>query len=160
MSRTLKVVLIASLALNLLVVGAIGGWMFKWKRHGGPWYGHGGIERQLFKFARDLPGQRRSELREQFRSRWKGMRPKFEDIKKTQEAAADVLTADPYDRQKLSAALQESRVRRGERLDGFSELFLDMVGQLTAEERKAFAAHLKERAAKPRRHRWRRRNRD
>jgi uncharacterized membrane protein len=156
MSRTLKAVLIASLALNFLIIGAVGGWMYKWHRHGGPWHGHGGIERQLFKFARELPRQRRYELRKMFRNRWKEMRPKPDHFRDVRDSAVAALLAEPYDKQNLTDALEMSRIKRGQLMDGFSGLFVEMVDQLTVDERKAFATFLKERSHGPRRHRWRR----
>ena len=153
MGRPLKALLITSLALNLAIVGAAGGWMFKWHRHGGHWHGHGGIERQLFRFSHSLPRDRRLALRQYFRERWKDVRPQSGTYKAVRDAAVAALSSEPYDRQKMAEVVRLSHEKRGVVREKFNEAFLDLIDQLTPDERKAFAKALKEDRL-PRRHRW------
>lgn len=155
LGRPLKSLFIVSLALNLAILGAVGGWAYKWHRHGGPWHGHGGgLERQLFRFSHSLPWERRRELRQYFRTRWKDMSPKLKGSKEVRERAAAALEASPYNRDQMGKALGLSHEKRVQMRGDFEQLFLDVIDKLTAEERKAFAAELRK-ERKWRKNRWR-----
>lgn len=101
----LKKALIASLAVNLLIVGGLAGSFISHQRHGG-WHGrHGGGERGLIGFLRQLPQEKREALRpelERERERLKAMR---EAIKDAWSEANAAISAEPFDKEKLKAAL-------------------------------------------------------
>jgi uncharacterized membrane protein len=127
--------LIGSLALNLAVIGAVGGAMWKW-RHGGP-----AGSSLLFageRFLRDLPRERRDDLKDIiFRHRelkWQNWR----DLRRARNAVASALRANPLDRPLLEKSIAEmQRLELAVRED-FLPVFSEVAAALTLEERELF----------------------
>jgi uncharacterized membrane protein len=142
----LKILLIASLALNLLAGGAVAARFFFHER----------IERMTGgvtqivprRFFRDLTRERRKELMAVVRS-YRGL---FQDGRaRLREAAAglaDALDAEPYDAAKTLAAINGIEQAGQGTLAQGSKLALDLIGRLTPEERKALAQRLRDRAGR------------
>lgn len=144
--------LIASVAINLLLLGIIGGGLVAMKNHRGPF---GGMMRAapedfgLISFARTLPDERREIIKKDLRAARPRLKPFFEASADARVKAAAVLAADPFDRSALETALQavqaEDMKLRGEGL----KIFLEEAEKLTLEERQQLAELWKKR----RRHR-------
>lgn len=140
----LKAALVASLAVNLLFVGA----------GAARWYAGHGPERyarltqtQLIPraFFRDLDRDRRMELLAVFKANDKQIREGRRAVKLQVDALADALEAEPYDAARARAAV-EGFTARSEDLFGMgSSTALALIGMLTPEERKLMASHLRER---------------
>lgn len=99
--RWLWALLVASLALNLLIVGAFAG-----HRLGGRWWrGHDGtkfIERMLL---RDLPSERREALKGMIGELVDAGREVRKDFADKRRAAAAAFAAEPFDRARFEAAI-------------------------------------------------------
>lgn len=142
LSRIMKSVIIASLALNLLVVGALA---TAWVRHGGKHFHHGGVERSLMHFARrHLPAEKRSEFKKSWRSERKEYIPLFKDVRESRKAVGRAIQAKPYDRAGVEAALEQVRQKRALVRDRVSQKFLDLVDTLSEEEKHAFGQFIQE----------------
>lgn len=138
-SRRLKYALIASLALNLLIIGAVIGTMYGYGRHG-PRIGHPrGEDFGLMGLTRALPAERRKEIRKLLREDRTKLRPMFEDIRTARREAADKLAADPFDRAALeraiSAASDKERALRQEAIG----IFLGHAEGLSVDERRTLS---------------------
>lgn len=140
-ARWLKYALIASLALNLLIVGAVAGTMIGFgKHHHGPRVGHPrGEDFGLMGLTRTLPEERRKEVRKQLREDRGKLRPLFEDIRAARREAADKLAADPFDRTALEGALATVSDRERTLRQEAVGIFLGHVERLTADERRTLA---------------------
>ncbi len=147
--RNLRLALMASLALNLLIIGGVAAALLLPHLHG--WKGR--HRPGLAGFAETLPPDRAEMVRQKVQ----GEKANFEAIRKEQrdarEAARVILVEEPFDAAKFKAALdrvadaldKETRTRMG--------LVADTAPQLTPEERKQLHAYFeKHRPRKHRRH--------
>ncbi len=136
--RWMGPLLIASLALNLLVLGAVAG--FGW-RHGGPhgpWGGrHGGPDRILWL----LPDEKRDGARaiiERYRANESA---RDSETKAGRDAVAAALTAEPFSQPALESALRRvGEAEIGRRLN--PKMLAEIAATLSLDERKELAEHL------------------
>lgn len=136
----LKWAFAASLALNLLLAGAIAGAVFFGPFHKRPHGGRYSEEFGLMGFSRTLPPERRDMIRKTLREE----RPKLRDLRDGVRAAradfARSLTAEPFDKAKVRAAIEGlDAADRRLRTSGV-DVFLQSVERLTPEERKSLTA--------------------
>jgi Spy/CpxP family protein refolding chaperone len=121
--------LILSLSVNLLIAGIFIGTQLS---------RHAGHDRDSF--AQSLEGERRQIFSELAREKHERAAMYRKQIRAKQAAAVKLLEAEPFDRAKLVAAiddiLKDRVTARRERADQF----LKMVDQMTPEERHAFVA--------------------
>jgi len=140
--RILRVVLVLSLALNLLVLGVMAGAAFKARQSGHD--SHAGSDLHALWWA--LPGEARRDLRG-------AMGPRDDDARLTRDdrrarAAARhgevlaLLRAEPFDAGAFAAAIQAERSERAERIDRAHAAFVARVVALSASERAAMAERL------------------
>lgn len=134
---TSRWLLIVSLALNLLLVGALLGGMLldRGRRHGG---GPEGVRGGLTAFVSTLPADRREALWEATRKQWGELRQMRKEARKARQAVDEALAAEPFDKAKLIAA--QAQVAESEaRIHGPTRaLFADIAASMTAAERRAF----------------------
>ena len=137
--RWMWIALIASLAVNLFVVGVVARsvWPFRYAVAGG---GGGGLAGNLAAYMGTLPESRRKELRAamgQARPH-QLLRPFRVELRWARQEAAAAFKAEPFNRDVFLAA--EGRVQAAEaRLrDAIVKLSADMAGRLTADERAGF----------------------
>lgn len=135
-SRWLKIALVASLAVNLLVVGTIGGSL--WAFRNGPRDGHG-VNAHLIGFTSTLSAQRRYAIWQATRDERRALRPLRKEVRAARADARAILTTEPFDKEKFSAA--QARVLAAEiKARGEAhKLFIAVAALLTPEERAAFA---------------------
>jgi len=133
--RALQWALVASLALNVLIIGIVAGTLC-FSRGGHKPHGEGFKKSPLLGFARTLPRER-SDL---FRQKIDAAQPNIDALRKgIRDARASVreaLMAETFDQAKFNAALDgvvqaETNVARAR-----TTLFGESVSQLTAEERR------------------------
>ena len=140
-SRRLKYALIASLALNLLVVGAVAGTL---AMHAfgkpPPRFGHHrGEDFGLMGLTRTLPEARRKEIRKELREDRKRLRPLIDEIRTARRDAADKLAAEPFDRAALQSAIDAvSDKERALRQEAVG-IFIGHAERLNADERRTLA---------------------
>jgi uncharacterized membrane protein len=135
--RGLRWLLIASLALNLLVAGALAGlWLKGPPPHGPHRGGPSATAFGLMMFSRDLPPERREAVRKPLREARRAARPLREDMRAARTRAAEVLAAPDFTAEKLKAAMDEiGAVETRLRGSGVDAL-VGAVGALTPEERR------------------------
>lgn len=139
-SRRLKYALVASLALNLLILGAVAGTMYGFSKHGPPRPGHvRGEDFGLMGLSRELPEERRKEFRKQLREDRAKLKPLMEEIRTARRAAADRLGADPFDRAALESAIAVVAEKERAFRQAAVTSFLGHAEQLTPAERSTLA---------------------
>lgn len=133
-SRWLKLALILSLAVNVLVFGAIAGaW---WRGGAGPWGGRGAGN--IVGYMASLPPDRRAELMQ----RSKGLREQSRALRQAARQAArdraDALLAEPFDKQRFMDA-QTRQIEAEQRLRlAVRDVIAEAASNMTAAERRAF----------------------
>ena len=135
--RWIKIALVASLALNLLILGTIGGSI--WASRHGPAVTERSGGPHMLGFTRTLPYERRFEIWKVTRKEVRALRPLRKDVRRARAQARAVLVAQPFDKQKFADA--QTRVFEAEmafRREA-QVLFVAIAAVLTPEERAAFA---------------------
>lgn len=131
--------LVASLALNLLVLGAFAGAYFFGPRHGPGRWGATPMEFGLMHFSRKLPEERRNGVREVLREGRKAAKPLREDLRKAREAAALVLGSPDYTTEKMQAALEQIGVAEDSLRRNGAAVVVKAIERLTPEDRKSLS---------------------
>lgn len=140
----LKVLLVASLALNLLVGGAA---VARFFTHEPPGRLQGISEMQLIprKFFGDLDGGRRKELMAVFR----GFRGEFNEGREARKQLANALVAalaaEPYDERQTRAAVAAFNERSAALVTRGGDAAMEFIAKLTPDERKLLARRIAER---------------
>jgi uncharacterized membrane protein len=135
----LKYALIASLALNLLIIGAVAGTMYGFRKHP-PRFGQGAREDfGLMGLTQKLPEDRRKQLRKQLRQDRVAFRPLIDEIGAARRGAADKLAADPFDKAALEAAIANVAEKERALRQAAVGVFLGHAEQLTPDERHTLA---------------------
>jgi uncharacterized membrane protein len=141
----LKLALIASLALNLLFLGA---GLARFLVHDKPERVMGLTQVQLIprKFFGELDQDRKAELLGIFRE----FSPKFRDGRRASReeiaALAMALEAEPYDPARVKATVDSFSARSESLIASGGQAALTLIERLTPEERKLLAKHIRQRA--------------
>lgn len=135
--RWLPIALVASLAGNLLIAGALASayWRFRQET---PFAGNPG-NINLLGFTATLPADRRQAIMRQTADERRAMRPLRAEVRAARQAARAVFLADPFDRDAFARAqshVLETELRARKEAQA---LFLSIAGQLNKEERQSFA---------------------
>jgi len=138
--RWLRPLLIASLAVNLAFIGAIGGFALIGGRHDKPRHGPGGPEGMPY--IRALSDADRHEMRDALRRDFREHRQARGQVTEGYRAALDALRAEPFDRAALMQALEQQRARAQDRFMGGQRVMVDFVANMTPEDRAAYAKRL------------------
>jgi len=138
--RTIKYALMASLALNVLVIGGIiGSLCFSHgPRHHGP-------KSPLLGFARTLPSERGDIIRQKYADTQSEMEKLRQAERRARAEARDLLTAEPFDAQKFKAALDDAAAAEGQLKSARMRVFAESAGELTPDERKQLHEWLEKR---------------
>ena len=132
--RTLRWALVASLALNVLIIGAVAGTVCF--SHRGPLHGFASKGPGLLGFAHTLPRERSDMIRQRFADAQPNMETLRRGIRDARAKVREALIAEPFDQQKLDAALEgvaqaENNITRDK-----VAMFGTTVSQLTPDERR------------------------
>ncbi|MGE0022976.1 MAG: periplasmic heavy metal sensor [Hyphomicrobium sp.] len=139
-SRRLKYALIASLALNLLIIGAVAGTMYGYGKHRrGPGGGVRGEDFGLMGLTFRLPDERKKEIRKRLRADREALRPLVEEVRTARRQAAEKLAAETFDKAALEGALDAAGEKDRTLRAAAIAAFLAQAEQLTAEERRMLA---------------------
>jgi uncharacterized membrane protein len=143
MPRWAGILLIASLAINLFVVGVVARSVWPWRYAaasavaGG---GGGGMVGNMLAYAATLPDERRKAIRQALPNDRPMMmvRPLRKDLRQARREAALAFRQEPFDREAFLAA--EGRVQAAEAKlrQTIVQLAADLAGRMTAEERAGF----------------------
>lgn len=150
-SGWMRAALIASLALNLGIIGMVAGAVFK---NGGPPHGEAMVRDVGFgAFTEALSKEDRAALRRaflanapEFRDGRRDMRADFKDL-------LAQLRADPFEADALRAVLNRQQARNAERLALGQTLIFDLLVAMTPDVRQAFADRLEQSLSKGPKHR-------
>lgn len=131
--------LIASLALNFLVLGAMAGaWVFG-HRHGPGRWGATPMEHGLMHFSRQLPEDRREAVRRHLKEGRQAMKPLKEDLRKARISAAEVLGSADYTPEKMRAAMEAAGAADLKLRQNGVDVVIKAIGTLTPEDRKSLS---------------------
>ena len=135
-ARWLKPVLFASLALNLLVLGALASatWRYRSPEMAALQFGPGNI----VSYVGDLPAERRAVLWKQTTEPRRALGPLRRAVRAARRDAFATLSAEPFQPQRYIEA--QSRVIDAERVQRLAaaKLFAEVASTLTADERRGF----------------------
>ncbi len=136
--RALVIALVVSVALNLLAVGMFLG------RQAGPRPEMQRVD-PVFGMRRllgDLPEERAQALAPLYREYFAAMRPRFKEIRSTQEALRQAMLTEPLDEPGLRAALQsfESQLSSSQRAT--QDAFIALAAELTLAEREQLVENM------------------
>lgn len=148
--RRLKRWLIASVALNLLVAGAIGGSMMMAHRHHGSWRGSGGSTDSfgLMGFSRLLPDDRKREIRKGLAEMRRVVKPYREEFWDAKSEPAKSLAVEPLDKERLAAAFAKIDAAEAKLKAVGRERLVAILESMTAAERAQLAQRWQERKAR------------
>lgn len=146
--RGWRLLLLGSLAINLLFAGMAAGSLWSWKRQhsGGSVKSQGATDLAMTGFIRTLPKERAKELRRVIKNQQRpDLLPLLADIRQARRDAAGILSAETFDREKLAAAFSsidsaEAAAKAAARGSLFS-----VAEHLTAPERQALTERWKAR---------------
>jgi uncharacterized membrane protein len=130
--QTLRWALIGSLAVNVLVIGAVVSALcgFRGRPHE-----HGFKGPVLMGFARSLPRERGDVIRQKIADAQPNLESLRRGMRDARGGVRAALTADPFDQAKLDAALGEIVTAEANEARGKTVLFGDVVRTLTPQER-------------------------
>jgi Spy/CpxP family protein refolding chaperone len=144
-SRLLQGLLVASLALNLLVVSAVATRVWR-----GP-----GLDRmpgisyvQLLprKFLRGLPDEKRDAARAILKRYMQEQRGNRDLSRETSRKLAEAISIEPYDPQKVKAVFADFAAQSGQIAARGGDATMEILALLTPEERKALADDIRSRS--------------
>lgn len=152
--RRLRVGLIASLALNVLIIGAVGSALL-FARHGHGWHGRKSFG--LYGFARTLPNDRRDVIHNSIKDGRAKLRPLREEVWSARAAARKVLAEEPFEEEKLKAALNVVVAADADYQCARMTIFSQTAAKLSDAERDDLTKWLERHGKRYRRHRshWR-----
>ena len=136
--KRMRWLLVASLAVNLLVLGAVAGaWVFGHRHGHGRGWGPTPMELGQMFFSRTLPQERRDMVRRYLKDGRQAAKPIREDLRAARQRAAEVLVSPDFTIDKLKAAMDEiGNVDQRMRQNGV-DVLLKAVEGLTPEDRNA-----------------------
>jgi uncharacterized membrane protein len=130
-NRWLTAVLVVSLAGNLALAGFISGRLS----------GHGPAPAAmdpslgLFRMLRELPDERREQLRPTVREHFRSMRGDLRDLRGAQRRINNALTAEPFEADALTAALDDFRRALLDNQRENHAMLVRVASTMSAEER-------------------------
>ena len=146
-SRWWPALLIASLALNLLIGGAIA---TRFLTHGGPQRFIGASYTQLIprSFFAEMPSDRRRVLLDILRQYRKDFRADRDGTESVAAKLVDALVTEPYDVEKVKLVVSEFAGQSGKLAARGGDAALDIIGRLSPDERKILAEAIRDRASR------------
>jgi uncharacterized membrane protein len=133
--RRLKLILIASLAVNLLVVGAVAGSMV-FGRHGPRHSSARGDDYGLMGFTRLLASDRRGPIRKAIKDQRETFKPLRQDVDEARRQAADALVVEPFSKDKLKQAFDKINDADVKLKSAGQGMLLSTAESLTPDERR------------------------
>ncbi|HVX37081.1 MAG TPA: periplasmic heavy metal sensor [Hyphomicrobium sp.] len=129
-SRLVYPALILSLALNLLFIGglATAAWHY-YTRHARGEFG-------LLAFSQQLPAEHRDAFRKQVIDARASMKDQREAVRNAWLEVNSLLTTEPFDKEKLKAAMAKLRDTENQFRTSLNNSFAEIAASVTPEERK------------------------
>lgn len=135
--RWIKPVLFVSLALNLLFVGLTAGTVWKYKdgkRHWVP--RHKAFEATLEQVIKEFPAEKAATAQKVLDRLRSEVIPKVSGRRAARKEVVEAFVADPYNEQRLKDAMGELHTIRSTTHSTIHVLALDLVRDMSVEERK------------------------
>ncbi|MGE3874039.1 MAG: periplasmic heavy metal sensor [Parvibaculaceae bacterium] len=147
--------LVASLAVNLLIAGALGMRYFSPERLE-RWSGASFTQLLPRRFLSDLPEDRRREFLDLLKSRREVFRESRAGMRDVALRFAGALERDPYSEAEVDAAIQDFTKLSTQMVDSGTQVTLDIVKKLSPQERGLLAKQVRERVERmrERRKKW------
>jgi uncharacterized membrane protein len=137
MNRNTKVAFIASLILNVLLIGVLLG---QSPRR----FDRGALRQQRMDQAlKDLPEAAQTRLRDKFQQLRATADPLFEEIRKNEDAAVQLLGKEPFDESVYDRQVSKIIEMRAEMTKKLSQVVKDASKDLSVDERARFAQLLR-----------------
>ncbi len=151
-SSSARVWLVASLALNLFMAGAIAAQFLAGRGPGFPHHSaHGPAHSMHPRVLRAvLPEQDQAVLEETLQKHRPTIRPRVKALREARRGVAEALRAEPFERRNLEAALATLRVREAEMAAAAQGMTAELASRVSPQARSKLAEQMK-----PRKHRWR-----
>lgn len=144
-----NILLVASLAGNLLIIGMVGAHSFLDRPgHGGRIQAAGWSPLLPRGFFMELPRERRLELTQGLKSHANLFREGRGSVRRNAVLVADALIADPFDAAGLRAAVDGFSGEGKRMIDEGSRVALAMMEKLSPDERRLLAEAIRRRAGK------------
>ncbi len=151
--RWMKIILVVSLMLNVLGIGAVGARAWMMHKHGPGFSGIGALG--VHSFMRKLPKERRIQLRKKFRKTRNELSKHHGVLLRPLRNLGSAMVAENYDRSKVQGAVRSYRESHEQRAAAREKYILEFIDTLTPEERRMLGAKILQRAE--RRAKWHRR---
>lgn len=159
-----RTVLLLSLALNILVLGAAAGAYLSGARLARP------ADETLVErlpgprgFMQSLPEAERGQMRQRFASTWRASRPLREEARAAREAAFRAATTEPFDAERVKTAFARQRAADQAAVGAYHDAIIEAFGEMSPGERRAALEALRNappaHRQRPERRRWRDRRR-
>jgi len=137
MNKKFKIAFLASLFLNVVLIGVFLG---QSPRH---FDREARREQRLDQVLEGLPAESQSRLREKMAAIRSAAQPLFERIRTAQDEVASALAAEPFDEAAYNRKIVEINRLRMESTDHLSKVAKEAVMSLPADERRRFAEMLR-----------------
>jgi uncharacterized membrane protein len=154
-----KFLLVASLAVNLLIAGAVGMRYFYPERME-RWSGASFTQLLPRKFMSDLPAERRREFLDLLKSQRGTFRESRADMRDVALRFAEALERNPYDEAQVTTAVQDFTKLSNQMVDSGTLVTLQIVQKLTPEERILLAQRVRDRVERMQQRRGKMQNGD
>lgn len=139
-----RTLLVVSAALNLLAVGAVIGALGAGVRlHRTPPHAEA-LRFSPGGFVAALPPEARQRMRGELAEGWRESRELRRTAIEARREAYSAAEQEPYDAERVRAALERMRTADGAAIGAFHDRFAETLGQLTPEERRAVLRVLRE----------------
>ena len=148
-NNRLRLALMASLALNVLIIGAVAGTLLMSRHHG--WRGHKGKQFGLIGFAQTLPADRAEVVRAKIASEEATLAPLRKAERDARDAARAILMQEPFDAEKFKAALARAAEADAKEKSARMSLLATTAAELTPDERRQLHNWFEKRRARFRR---------
>lgn len=135
--RFLGLALFVSIALNLVLIGATGGFLL---RHAGDLWGSPAVNLvpNLLTYTGTLPEERRKQLWMQTEEARRTMQPLRRDLRAAREEALKILSAPTFDRQAYAESQARLLATDRKAREAIYHLYGEIAAHLTPEERAGF----------------------
>ncbi len=137
MSKRIKMILMVSLALNIALMGVIGGHLLKGKPPHGQWQA-----RMVDKMVSALPQEKQADARAQYQAALGNEEVNREAMKQAQKAIEAVLVATEFDANAYKEAVSQMGVQRQEKMQRMVDVTANIAKDLSLEERQKLAEAL------------------
>ena len=149
MNGRTRLLLIASLALNLFLAGLIGSALLLDRKPEKEPHRHG--RRSFWAAAEQLDPAQRDAFRQVLRQKAEEARPRLQALRQARRDAAAAMAAEPYDPEAVRLALARARTEELALRGGVEEAVVSFAATLDQEDRAVLGQALRRRPGGPRR---------